>query len=140
FSLALQGCSPAADTNYQLESVVEGITVPWSMVWLPEGDMLVSERNAKLYRVREGAIAAEISGLPKIHVNGQGGLLDLALHPRYGESEDYNWLYFTYSDPSHGASYSDPSRSSGADSSGDDKGSNTTLARAKLKGGALTEL
>lgn len=123
FTLSLQGCSAAADSNYQVESVVDGISVPWSMAWLPNGDMLVSERDAKLYRVRDGAIASEIAGLPEIHVNGQGGLLDLALHPRYGEGEEFDWLYFSYSDPA-----------------GAGKGSNTTLARAKLDESAMAEL
>lgn len=123
FTLSLQGCSAAAEANYQVESVVEGISLPWGMTWLPNGDMLVSDRSAKLYRVRDGAIAAEIDGLPAVHVNGQGGLLDLALHPRYGASDEFNWLYFSYSDPS-----------------GNGKGSNTTLARAKLSDSTLVNL
>lgn len=123
-SLAVQSCSGVqAESGYQIEAVVEGISLPWSMAWLPDGDMLVSERSGRLYRIRDGGIAAEISGLPKVHANGQGGLLDLALHPRYGEGEEFDWLYFSYSDPE-----------------GSGKGSNTTVARARLVDDALSQL
>lgn len=117
FAFSLHACY--AEQNYDVETVVEGIAVPWGMVWLPNGDMLVSNRTGELYRVRNGEIAGTIKGLPEVHVNGQGGFLDLELHPRYQEN---GWLYFTYSSPE---------REGG--------GSNTALVRAKLKGDELVE-
>lgn len=123
FILAAQGCSASAESGYQVETFVDGIALPWSMTWLPTGDMLVSERNGKLFRIRDGAVVAEITGLPEVHANGQGGLLDLALHPRYDEGEEFEWLYFSYADPS-----------------GTGEGSNTTIARARLLGDTLSTL
>lgn len=117
FAFFLQACY--AEEGYDVETVVEGITVPWGMVWLPDGDMLVSDRSGKLYRVRDGKIANMVKGVPEVHVNGQGGLLDLELHPDY---EQNGWLYITYSSPE-----------------GEGSGSNTALMRAKLQGDELVE-
>jgi glucose/arabinose dehydrogenase len=115
FAFFLQACN--AEEGYRVEEVVDGITIPWGMVWLPGGDMLVSDRSGKLYRVRDGKIAGTIKGVPEVHVNGQGGLLDLELHPNYDEN---GWIYMTYSSPEGG-----------------DGGSNTALMRAKLEGDEL---
>src|SRR5690606_5109391 len=88
------------EQGYEVETVVEGISVPWGMVWLPNGDMLVSDRGGSLYRVRDGKIAGTIAGVPEVHVNGQGGLLDLELHPDYTEDGAENsWIYISYSSP-----------------------------------------
>ncbi|MEX1032148.1 MAG: PQQ-dependent sugar dehydrogenase [Cellvibrionaceae bacterium] len=113
----LQAC--VAEDGYRVETVVEGIAVPWGMVWLPDGDMLVSNRSGELYRVRDGEIAGTIGGLPEVHVNGQGGLLDLELHPDYAEN---GWLYISYSSPE-----------------GEGSGSHTALMRAKLDGDQLVQ-
>lgn len=107
----------ASDDKYRVEPVFKGIGVPWGMVWLPGGDMLVSEREGNLYRIRNAKIQAKIKGLPKVHANGQGGLLDLELHPSYA---DNGWLYLSYSS-----------------TEGDGKGSNTAIMRAKLDGDTL---
>ncbi|MCW8195694.1 PQQ-dependent sugar dehydrogenase [Proteobacteria bacterium 005FR1] len=117
FSFAVQACN--AEEGYRVETVVDGITIPWGMVWLPGGDMLVSDRSGKLYRVRDGKIAGTIQGVPKVHVNGQGGLLDLELHPDYQQN---GWIYLTYSSPE-----------------GEGEGSNTALMRAKLEGDELVQ-
>lgn len=110
------GSKSVSDTYnqaYVINTLVEGIDVPWAMEQLPNGDILVSERAGQLRLIREGKLLEpEISGLPKIHANGQGGLLDLALHPQFEENQ---WLYFTF-----------------ASSQGKSAGSNTALMRAKL--------
>lgn len=104
--------------EFILQDVITDIQMPWGMVWLPNGDMLVTERTGNLYRVSNGQTGEPIAGLPEIHVNGQGGLLDIVLHPDY---ERNGWLYISFSDPS-----------------GQGEGSNTTIIRAKLDGNRLT--
>lgn len=111
--------SPAG-ARYQAETVVDGMKIPWAMTWLPDGDMLVSERRGEILRIRDGEIVARLAGVPGVDSNAQGGLLDLALHPEFASNQ---LLYMTYSDKS-----------------GDGKGSNTAVARARLVGNALTDL
>ena len=82
--------------NFIIDTVISGLEIPWGMEFLPNGDMLISERSGILYRFSNGKLE-EISGLPDILVKGQGGLLDLRLHPDY---ENNAWLYFSYSQPS----------------------------------------
>lgn len=106
--------------SYQQQQIVEGITVPWGMVFLPNGDMLVSERAGELRMVKNGQLLDEkISGLPEILVTGQGGLLDLELHPDYANN---GWLYFSYATPAK-----------------DGNGGHTAIMRARLKGMALVD-
>ncbi|MEX1197630.1 MAG: PQQ-dependent sugar dehydrogenase [Pseudohongiellaceae bacterium] len=104
--------------DYSLEPLIEGAGIPWGMDWLPDGDLLVTERSGTLYRVNDGE-SSIIDGLPGIHVNGQGGLLDIKAHPHYA---DNGWLYITFSSPE-----------------GTGSGSNTALMRARLDGNRLVE-
>ena len=124
FCLLVLSAAVCAQGSYKIETVVKDIPIPWGMVWLPDGDMLVTNRGGQLYRVSNGKVGPAISGLPEIHVNGQGGLLDLELHPRYseGDGENNGWLYISYSSPE-----------------GEGRGSNTAIMRAKLNGNALTD-
>ncbi|GAB1260852.1 PQQ-dependent sugar dehydrogenase [Aurantivibrio plasticivorans] len=118
--------SVSAFAEPKTETYIEDINVPWGMAWLPpsngqaQGDMLVTERSGSLYRVRDGKITAEIKGLPDIHANGQGGLLDIELHPQYDEN---GWIYLSYSSPE-----------------GEGKGSNTAIIRGQLNGNRLTNI
>lgn len=105
--------------GYKVETVVEGIAVPWGMAWLPDGDMLVTNRDGQLYRVRNGQLSQPIGGLPEIHVNGQGGLLDIVLHPDYANN---GWIYISFSSPE-----------------GAGAGSHTAIMRAKLEGASLVQ-
>lgn len=82
--------------NFVIDTVVTGLDIPWGMEFLPNGDMLIAERAGILYRYSNGTKSV-ITGLPPILAKGQGGLLDLRLHPEY---EDNGWLYFSYSQPS----------------------------------------
>jgi glucose/arabinose dehydrogenase len=66
------------------ETLVEGLEHPWAMAWLPDGTMLVSERPGRLRVVQDGKLRAEpVAGVPPVLAQGQGGLLDLAVHPRF---------------------------------------------------------
>lgn len=99
--------------NVKPITVVEGVFVPWAIEALPNGDLLITERSGTLYLLRKNTSSlTKVSGLPKIDANGQGGLLDLELHPNFATNQ---WLYITYSS-----------------SEGDGEGSNTALMRAKL--------
>lgn len=75
--------------------LVQGLEHPWSLAFLPDGRMLVTEREGRLRIVRDGKLDPQpVSGLPPVAPQGQGGLLDVALHPRFAEN---GWLYLSYS-------------------------------------------
>ncbi len=102
------------------EKVIEGFDVPWGMVQLPDGDFLVTERSGTLYRVTPGEERRAVANLPAVSARGQGGLLDIILHPEYDSN---GWIYISYAS---------------ADGPGD--GDNTTIIRAKIDGSALTDI
>ncbi|MCU7905989.1 MAG: PQQ-dependent sugar dehydrogenase [Candidatus Thiodiazotropha sp. (ex Epidulcina cf. delphinae)] len=84
------------------EVVTQGLSHPWALAFLPNGKMLVSERGGRLRLIdSDGNLDPRpIEGLPPIRQQGQGGLLDLALHPKFTENR---WLYFSYAEPENGA-------------------------------------
>jgi glucose/arabinose dehydrogenase len=81
--------------NYQI--LTRGLEHPWSLAFLPDGRMLVSERPGHLRLLAPGGTLdpRPIEGLPPIHQYGQGGLLDLALHPDFVHNR---LLYFSYAE------------------------------------------
>src|SRR6476646_8383674 len=97
-ALSLQGPAPAnklgdgpwtyttseRNTRIHVSVVTKGLSHPWSVVWLPNGDMLVTERAGKLRIVRNGVLDPEpVAGVPKVQAGGTSGLLDIALHPKF---------------------------------------------------------
>ena len=106
-----------SDDAWEAERYINDLSIPWGMVWLPDGDMLVSERRGKIHRIRDGRKQGMLTGVPAVHAHGQGGLLDLELHPQYQEN---GWLYLAWSSKE-----------------GEGEGSNTAIMRAKLDGDAL---
>lgn len=107
--------------KFTIDTVVKGINVPWGMAFLPNGDMLISERSGTLYRFSGGKIIEPVTGLPEIMAIGQGGLLDIAIHPDYPTN---GWIYFSYS----ATSGSSP-RPTG----------NTAIMRARIDGTVLVD-
>jgi glucose/arabinose dehydrogenase len=105
--------------NYTLETVISDIQIPWGMIWLPNGSMLATEKSGVLYQVKNGT-KTEIKNVPEVYTRGQGGLLDIALHPNYANN---GWIYITY-----------------ASTEGEGEGGNTKLVRAKLVDGSLTQI
>lgn len=105
--------------NYTLETVISDIQIPWGMTWLLDGTMLVTEKSGFLYQVKNGT-KTEIKNVPKVYNRGQGGLLDINLHPDYAKN---GWIYITY-----------------ASNDGEGEGGNTKLIRAKLLDGSLTQI
>jgi len=80
--------------DFRVVTLSEGLEHPWGLAFLPDGRMLVTERPGRLRLIEEGKLnPTPISGLPEITASGQGGLLDILLHPDY---ERNGWLYFSY--------------------------------------------
>lgn len=112
-----------------VETVAGGLDHPWSLAPLPEADggfagrFLVSERPGRLRLVgADGRLSAPLAGLPPVRAEGQGGLLDVVLHPRFAENR---WVYWTYAEPAP-----------------DGRASGAALARGRLDeaGGRLAEV
>lgn len=83
--------------DYRLVTVADGLVNPWSMAFLPNGDMLVTERPGRLRLVRGGKLAEQpVEGVPKVAARGQGGLLDVVLHPNFASNR---MVYLSYSKP-----------------------------------------
>lgn len=80
-------------TDLTTEIIADNLEIPWGMDFLPNGDLLVSEKKGRLSRISSDGKQHEISGLPNILVLGQGGLLDILLHPNFINNQ---WLYITY--------------------------------------------
>lgn len=81
--------------EWEQTTVVENLEHPWGLAWLPDGTMLITERPGRLRIVRDGVLdPTPVAGLPDILVLAQGGLLDIAVHPRF---EENSLIYFSYS-------------------------------------------
>ena len=89
--VALTSANVHATSSYESEKVrfrvvplVSGLVHPWSLVFLPDGDLLITERPGRLRVVRHGRLLEEpIAGVPVVASTGQGGLLDVVLHPNF---------------------------------------------------------
>jgi glucose/arabinose dehydrogenase len=102
---------------YRVETVTSGLTFPWGMQFLPDGGMLVTEKNpARLRIIRDGALdPREIAGIPESQPRGQGGFLDVRLHPDFGSN---SLVYMSYS--------------KACTTDGGDDGATTAVARGAL--------
>ncbi|MBD1396979.1 PQQ-dependent sugar dehydrogenase [Pontibacter sp. JH31] len=81
--------------RYRLDTVATGLQVPWGMAFLPNGDMLITDRNGSFYRLpKDTKQLQKIAGTPEVLAQGQGGLLDVELHPDFAKN---NTIYLSYS-------------------------------------------
>ncbi|GAA4290485.1 PQQ-dependent sugar dehydrogenase [Aestuariibaculum suncheonense] len=103
--------------EYTTELVVPDLNIAWGMAFLPDESILVTEKSGELIHFKDGT-KTTISGLPEIYVRGQGGFMDIKLHPDY---ENNGWIYFSYASPE-----------------GEGEGGNTAIMRAKLNGSSLS--
>jgi len=105
---------------FHVNKVLDGLENPWSMAFLPDGRMLITERAGRLRLVTKSfqLHPTPIAGLPKIKAAGQGGLFDVAIHPDYAAN---GWIYWAYNEPGAG-------------------GWGTALARGKLQGTQMTSV
>lgn len=103
--------------RFRVETVTEGLTNPWGVEKLPDGRYLITERGGRVWLVSsDGGGKTEISGVPEVVAKGQGGLLDVALHPRFA---DNGWIYLAFSKPTG-------------------KGALTAIVRGRLDGDRFT--
>ncbi len=79
--------------SLKLELVVDGMDVPWGMAFLPNNEMLVTDRNGKFYKVT-GKSLQTVSGAPAVLAKGQGGLMDVILDPNFASNK---LIYLSYS-------------------------------------------
>jgi glucose/arabinose dehydrogenase len=113
------GCAqentPAIETpttiNYTYETIVDNINIPWGMAFISNNELLVTENSGILYHILDG-VKTSVEGLPEIYARGQGGLLDVALHPDF---TDNKIIYMTLAATLEG-----------------DAGGNTSLYQAKF--------
>src|SRR5688572_13139298 len=107
--------------DYRVVTVADSLENPWSMAFLPNGDMLVTERPGRLRIVRNGKLLPEpVAGVPTVRRGGQGGLLDVVLHPSFATNR---LVYLSY-----------------AKASADTMEGTTAVARAKFENDRLTDV
>ena len=84
---------------YRVERLGEGLEYPWSLAELPDGSLLITEKPGRLLRLSaDFSTRHSIEGVPEVARVGQGGLLDVVLHPQYGQAGNF-WIYLSYSKP-----------------------------------------
>lgn len=111
-----QNNKKSLSNNYDI--VVSDLKNPWGFVFLPDMSILVNEKEGKLIHFKNG-LKNEVLDLPEIYVQGQGGLMDIALHPNY---EDNGWVYISF-----------------ASTEGEGKGGHTAIIRGKIKDSRFTD-
>ncbi len=106
------------------ETYAEGFEIPWALEFLPDGRLLVTERQGTIRIVSpDGSVSEPIDGVPPVRARGQGGLMDIVLHPDFANNQ---LVYLSYSEPGVG--------------DGDDTIGYTVIDRARLTGLALTDV
>jgi glucose/arabinose dehydrogenase len=106
-------------------TVIKGFNQPWSMAFLPDGGILVTERPGRLRIVRDGVLDPKpVAGMPQVQAQGIAGLMDIALHPRFSENK---LIYFTYHKPP------------AANATAGNNAGTITLAQARWDGSALVD-
>jgi glucose/arabinose dehydrogenase len=106
-------------TGYKVTEIAKGLDHPWSMAFLPDGSMLVTERVGRLRLIKAGTLLPEpIGGVPTVHTGSQAGLFDIVLHPNFAQNQI---VYLTYA-------------------SGTKAANDTQVARAHFDGKVLQDL
>ncbi len=99
--------------TFKVDTIATGLVNPWGLTFLPNNDLLVTERDGEVRIIRgDKLLENKITGVPEVYTNGQGGLFEIKLHPEY---EKNGWLYISYAASGNG-------------------GGNTAIMRAKLGG------
>jgi glucose/arabinose dehydrogenase/mono/diheme cytochrome c family protein len=85
--------------NYRVETVIDqgnGLQTPWGIDWLPDGHMMITNRPGSITVAKDGKVIGTIDGLPKSVELGQGGMMEVAVHPQYAKN---GWVYLSFTDP-----------------------------------------
>jgi aldose sugar dehydrogenase len=107
------------NSGYRVVELARGLDHPWSMAFLPDGALLVTERAGRLRLIKNGALQPQpIAGVPAVLTGSQAGLFDVVLHPNFAQN---HWLYLTYA-------------------AGTDAANGTQVARARFDGTVLKDL
>ena len=115
-ALGLIAAAPAQAGEPRTVAVAHGLVNPWGLAFLPEGRMLVTERPGRMRIVSaDGKLGPPLPGLPNVVAEGQGGLLDVVIDPRFAANR---FVYWSYSEAGDGA----------------ESGNGTAVARARLEG------
>jgi aldose sugar dehydrogenase len=126
-------------TRIKVSVAVKGLSHPWSVAWLPNGDMLITERAGRLRVVRNGVLDPEpVAGVPKVQAGGTSGLLDVALHPKFAQNGLVYMVYNTSKPapaPAAGAAATAPAGRGGAA-----QVYSTAVARGRFDGKALLDV
>ena len=113
------GRTDAQTSDLPVQTLYSDLKNPWGMAWLPDGRLLVTEREGEILVFKDDKYTGEkLSGVPEVFAKGQGGLLDITLHPDYATNK---WIYIAYSKPVQG-------------------GATTAITRFKLNGNQVTDL
>ena len=106
-------------SGYKVVEIAKGLNHPWSMAFLPDGSMLVTERIGRLRLIKNGVLQPEpIGGVPPVHTGSQAGLFDIVLHPKFAEN---HIVFLTYA-------------------AGTKAANGTQVARARFDGSTLQDL
>lgn len=108
-----------ASVNYEATLIATELDIPWGMAFLPDGSLLVTEIQGTLFHVTGGK-KTPVQGVPPVLARGQGGLLDIILHPDYKQNK---WIYLSYSEPGE-----------------EGNTANTTIVRATYQNEQLTDM
>jgi glucose/arabinose dehydrogenase len=113
------GPAKVVNGGYKVVEIAKGLDHPYALAFLPDGAILVTEREGRLRLIRNGALQPQpIAGVPRVHTGSQAGLFDVVLHPKFAEN---NFVYLTYA---HGTANANATR----------------VARARFDGTSLQDL
>jgi glucose/arabinose dehydrogenase len=105
--------------KFTVDTLTDKLDNPWGIAFLPDGRILVTEKKGEIRIIKDGKLLEEkIENVPAVYDHGQGGLLDIIVHPDYANN---GWIYLSYAKPGEG-------------------GGGTTIARTKLNGNAFTDV
>ena len=118
FAQPASAYEPLTPSDYTITVIADSLDHPWSLAFLPDGRLLVTERSGQLRIIDAGNVSDPLSGVPPVYSKSQGGLFDVVLHPDYANN---GWVYLSYA---HGNA----------------KANATRLARARLAGNSLVDV
>src|SRR5215470_14123568 len=88
------GTTAGGDVKFRVETVASGLEVPWAFVWLPNKDLLFTERLGRVRIIESGTLRVEpVFTVPDVEPSSESGLMDITLHPNFAKN---NFIYLSY--------------------------------------------